>query len=135
MSLIIPPDIDTNPSAGGEHEFDIHQNEVIGGLGSWMGLVAVFSIVFGVLQGTIGLLRIDSLAGWLTVGEGVCLALIGGWLWGASQSFKQIVRTEGMDITLLMHALRKLRNVYTLQGVLMLVACLLLATLLVVVVL
>ena len=65
------------------------------------------------------------MAGILTVGEGVCMMLIGGWVLGASRSFKDIVTTQGNDITLLMHALRKLRSAYTLQGVLLIVACLL----------
>jgi len=110
-----------------EHEFDINDNEVIGGLSGWMGIVGVFLIIFGALETLLGLLSFNSITGMLTMGEGICMLLIGGWLWNASRSFKLIVTTEGSDITLLMDALRKLRSVYRLQGILMIVACCLLA--------
>jgi hypothetical protein len=129
MGLNIPPDVNPMPSSspdgGKEHEFDIMQNEVIGGLSGWMGFVGIMMLIFGALYAVLGLLNFASVAGMLTIGQGVCLLLIGGWLWGASRSFKMIVTTEGMDITLLMDALKKLRSVYTLQGILLIIACVL----------
>lgn len=121
MGLNIPPDINPMPSAlppgQREHEFDIMQNEVIGGLAGWMGFVAIVTIVFGALECANGLVHFSSIAGMIAVGIGVCMILMGIWLWGASRSFKMIVTTEGMDITLLMDALKKLRGVYTMQGI------------------
>ncbi len=108
-----------------EYEFDGNENEVIGGLAGWMAVVGVIMGIFGLLQVVLGMAALGSMAGILTVGEGVCMMLIGGWVLGASRSFKDIVTTQGSDITLLMHALRKLRSAYTLQGVLLIVACLL----------
>jgi hypothetical protein len=129
MGLNIPPDVNPMPSSapdgGKEHEFDIMQNEVIGGLSGWMGFVGIMMLIFGALYGVLGLINFASVAGMLTIAQGVCLLLIGGWLWGASRSFKMIVTTEGMDITLLMDALKKLRSVYTLQGILLIIACVL----------
>jgi hypothetical protein len=121
MGLNIPPDVNPMPSSvppgHREHEFDILQNEVIGGLAGWMGFVAIVTIVFGALECANGAVHFASLAGMIAVGIGVCMILMGIWLWGASRSFKMIVTTEGMDITLLMDALKKLRGVYTMQGI------------------
>ncbi len=63
----------------------------------------------------------------IAVGIGVCMILMGIWLWGASRSFRMIVTTESMDITLLMDtllmdALKKLRSVYPMQGIFWVIA-------------
>jgi hypothetical protein len=121
---------DQNPIPGDivmpkEHEFDIAENEVFNGLAGSMGFCGIMSIIFGAIYSLQGLLSIGSIAGMITIGIGVVLILMGGWLWSASRSFKQIVRTEGSDITLLMHALRKLRSVYATQSVLYVLAILL----------
>jgi hypothetical protein len=125
MSLHIPSD-SNNPGAK-EHEFDISQNEVFSGLAGWMGFVGIMIIIFGSLycvQGVLNLTLAGALA-FVPIGQGVCLLLIGAWTWSASRSFKQIVTSEGMDITLLMHAMKKLRSVYTLQGILLILVILL----------
>ncbi len=122
MGLNIPPDLGqpNQPPGQGEHEFDIMQNSVIGGLAGWMLFVGIILIIFGSVQCLFGMLALP--AGLLTLGQGVCMLLIGVWTCGASRSFKQIVTTEGADITLLMDALKKLRAVYTLQGILLIIA-------------
>jgi hypothetical protein len=129
MGLNIPPDVNPMPSnappGGREHEFDLMQNEVIGGLGGWMGFVGIMMIIFGAIYCLLGVLALPM--GILALGEGVCLLLMGTWLWSASRSFKMIVTTEGMDITLLMDALKKLRSAYTMQGILLIIAIVLAA--------
>lgn len=121
MGLNIPPDVNPMPSSAPhgarEHEFDLHQNEVIGGLAGWMGFVAIATIIFGALECLNGVLHFSSAAGMIAIGIGVCVIIMGVWLWGASRSFKMVVTTESMDITLLMDALKKLRSVYTMQGI------------------
>ncbi len=129
MGLNIPPDLNQVSQLPGhvprEHEFDIADNEVFNGLAGWMAFVGIVLAVLGGLYGLVGLLSLPF--GLLAVGEGVCLLLMGLWLFSASRSFKQIVTTEGMDMTLLMHAIRKLRSVFTLWGVLLIIALALIA--------
>lgn len=100
-----------------EHEFDIMDNEVFNGLAATMGFVGIVSIVLGVLQGIAGFLT-GGIEGFLTIGYGLILTAIGGWVFAASRSFKDVVRTEGSDITLLMIALKQLRKAYLAQAVL-----------------
>lgn len=131
MGLNIPPDLNAPGAAGlpghvgQEHEFDIMENEVFSGLAGWMAFVGIVLAVLGGLYSLLGLLSLPY--GILAVGEGVCLLLMGIWLFSASRSFKQIVTTSGMDMTLLMHALRKLRSVFTLWGILLIIALVLIA--------
>lgn len=131
MGLNIPPDVNPMPSSAPpgqrEHEFDIMQNETIGALAGWMGLVGIVTIIWGGLNCLQGVLNFASPAGMLAIGIGVCIVLMGIWLWGASRSFKLIVTTEGMDITLLMDALKKLRSVYTMQGIFVIISIILFA--------
>ena len=120
-----------------EYEFGIAENEVFSGLGGWMLVVGIGSIVLGVLQGMLGvvtlaLVKNGEVQGLLTVGQGVVLGLIGAWLTSASRAFRDLVRTEGSDVMLLMKAMKKLRAVYTLQGILMIIACVFVAIMLVV---
>jgi hypothetical protein len=109
------------PQMPREYEFDAAENEVISGLGGWMGFVGIMNMVFGGIYSLLGLLSLPG--GIVQIAIGICMLIMGAWMWAASRAFKDIVRTEGSDITLLMVALRKLRGVFTLQGVLMIVAC------------
>jgi len=106
-----------------EYEFDINENEVIGGLATPMRFVGIISIVFGVLTLVPTVLAINSFGGMLMLFEAIALMAIGGWLTGAAGAFRDIVLTEGADISNLMIALRKLRSVYTLQAWIMAIAC------------
>jgi hypothetical protein len=129
MPGVVPPDK--------EYEFGIAENEVFSGLGSWMFIVAIGSIVFGALQGILGamtlaLVKNAGIEGFLTLAQGVVLGLIGAWLASASRAFRDLVRTEGNDVMLLMKAMKKLRAVYTVQGILMIIACVFVAITLVV---
>ncbi|MBA2539208.1 MAG: hypothetical protein H0V17_06205 [Deltaproteobacteria bacterium] len=126
MGLNIPPDV--NPMPNGlppghrEHEFDIMQNDTISGLAGWMAFVSIMTMIMGGLYSVNGLLHFASVSGMITIAVGVCMVMMGIWLWGASRSFKMIVTTEGMDITLLMDALKKLRGVYTMQGIFLIIS-------------
>jgi hypothetical protein len=106
-----------------EYEFDMNENEVIDGLASPMKLVGIISIVFGVLTLIPAFLSIASFGGMLLLFEAIALLAIGGWLTGAARAFRDIVTTDGSDISNLMIALRKLRSVYTLQAWIMAIAC------------
>lgn len=121
-----------------EFEFGVAENEVFSGVSLWMGIVGIASFIFGLLTAISGAFVLISteakLDGLLKVGQGLVLLLVGGWLWGASRSFRQIAVTEGNDVMLLMHAMRRLRSVYTLQGVLMIIGCVLVVVMLVVLV-
>jgi hypothetical protein len=100
-----------------EHEFDASENEVFSGLSGSMRFVAVVTIILGILLAIIGVMSmsapIDAL---VNIGQGVCLVLIGAWLFSAGSSFSDVVHTEGNDITNLMFAIKKLKNAYTLQA-------------------
>ncbi len=113
---------DRNPLTGGsgtgvrEYEFDAAENEVIGGLASAMRFVGVVFIVLGILESLGGVVVGVNLAAMIRLGQGVLLIVIGGWLIGGAGSFRDVVNTEGNDISHMMAALRKLRSVFTLQA-------------------
>ena len=113
------------------YEFDVGENDVIRRLVGPMRFVGVMSIVFGVLNGIVGLLAITHLQGVITLGEGVALFVIGVWLSSAAGMFENMVNTEGSDIAHLLNAIKKLTNVFTLQGWLLGIACALVALLII----
>jgi len=119
------------PGPRPEYEFDINENEVIDGLSRSMSFVGIIMIVFGGLIVLAGVVNLPRGVALLQIGQGVVMILIGAWLAGAARSFRDMVRTEGNDITHLMSALRKLRSVYFTQAVLYIVACVLVALLIV----
>jgi hypothetical protein len=121
-----------DPNAA-NYEFDQTDNDVFSGLSKAMKFVGVISGVLGILQAIGGLLS-GHLQGLLTAGQGFVLILIGGWLVSASGALGDIVTTQGNDIGNLMFAMRKLKSVYTLQAVLLGLACLLVIVLLFVVI-
>jgi hypothetical protein len=106
-----------------EFEFDGNDNAVIRSVASPMAFVGYISVIFGLLQIVLHLRTMSTLAGFLGIVEGVLLAVAGSWLIPAASSLRAIVDTEGSDITNLMYALKKLRNVYWLQAVLWGLAC------------
>ena len=126
------PDLSGLPgSVRTEYEFDINENEVIDGLSGSMSFVGIITMVFGGLIVLAGIVNLPRGVALLQIGQGVVMLLIGVWLFGAARSLKDVVRTEGNDITHLMAALRKLRSVYFTQAVLYIVACVLVALLIV----
>lgn len=112
------------PLASREYEFDAMENETLSTLASPMRFVGVLSVVFGVLQMILGLVNLKAgMAALVQLGEGLALAAVGGWVASAATSLREVVMTEGSDITNLMIALRKLRSAYRLQAWLMGLAC------------
>ena len=111
----------TEPSGG--YEFSSTDNDVFRGVASMMKFVGVMSSLFGVLELISGFNTGMTLTGLLTVGQGIALMAIGGWLAAAAGSFRDVAETEGNDIGNLMLAMAKLRSVYTLQAWLMGAAC------------
>jgi hypothetical protein len=116
--------VDPGAVSASNYEFDQNDNEVFSGLSKAMKFVGVISGVLGILQ-AIGGLFSGHLQGILTAGEGFVMILIGGWLVSASGALGDIVTTQGNDIGNLMFAMRKLKSVYTLQAVLLALACVL----------
>jgi hypothetical protein len=106
-----------------EYEFDGNDNAVIRSLAAPMSFVGFISVIFGLLQIVLHVRGADKLPGFLGVAEGVLLAVAGSWLIPAASSLRAIVDTRGSDISLLMAALKKLRNVYWLQAALWGLAC------------
>jgi hypothetical protein len=109
-----------------EYEFDIADSETISGLSGAMKFVGVMSIIFGALElllGLIALVEVGSLQPLVTMALGVVGMVTGGWLWTGGGAFREVVLTEGSDITLLMIGLRKLRSVFTLQAWLIGICC------------
>ena len=122
-----------DPTATGAFEFGDAENTIFTGLARAMKFVAIMSSLFGVLEIFNGIHIGTSLVGLLTIGQGVVLLVIGGWLGSASRSLSEIVTSQGNDIGNLMIAMERLRSVYTLQAWLMGLACVLMAIAIVVV--
>jgi hypothetical protein len=99
-----------------EYEFDASENEVISGLASAMRFVGVVFIVLGAINSLGGVVGGATLAAMITLGQGILMIIIGAWLIGGAGSFRDVVTTEGNDISHMMAALRKLRSVFTLQA-------------------
>jgi len=107
-----------------EFEFDINDNEVFSGTSKAMKFVSIATFVFGILYLLAGVLSLARpVQGVIDIAIGICMIMIGSWLWSAAVSFKMIVVTEGNDITNLMYAIKKLRSVYTMQAWLIGIAC------------
>jgi hypothetical protein len=100
----------STPSASA-YEFSERENVLLAALASRMHFVGLLAFATGVLVVLLGTLRV---APWWII-FGAFSALVGIWTHRASVSFRDIVQTEGHDITHLMHALEDLRKLYTLQ--------------------
>jgi hypothetical protein len=104
-------------SAGGrktaepQYEFKPQENKIIGELAGKMHFVGLFWLAVGVLMIGIGISVHD--AGPIVSGTLACV--IGLWTQRSSVSFKDVVYTEGRDISHLIAALEDLRKLYSLQ--------------------
>jgi hypothetical protein len=114
--------VDPAAVSNAAYEFGTEDNETFSGLAKAMKFVGVISSLLGVLQ-MIGGFFSGHMAGFVTAGQGLVLVIIGGWLVSASGALADVVATEGNDIRNLMFAMKKLKNVYTLQAWLLGVAC------------
>lgn len=117
-----------------EYEFNDEENETIEtlasairfvgtgmtALGSVLGLISGFYLVMIMAQAQGGSREVLLLT-LLAIQTFGCAfaAVIGLWLRDASQSFEQIVSTQGNDIANLMEALTELGRVYGLQRILL----------------
>jgi hypothetical protein len=115
--------------ARGEYEFDVNENLVIKSLAMPMRFVAIMSLIFGGIQAALGLrafiVTSRGLA-LLPVLEGALVMLVGSWLLSGARALSDVVETQGADVTNLMTALKKLRNVYMLQAVFWALLCVIL---------
>jgi hypothetical protein len=105
-----------------QYEFDESQNKLIDGLGYKMQGVGFFNVFVGILYLLIGALSLikevrqpaDYLVSATLFLTSLVMLCLGVWTRTAGTSFRQIVATKGNDISHLMSALGKLRNVYSL---------------------
>ena len=97
------------------YEFSTEQNTLFSNLASKLRIVGITFIVLGILQSFLALIN-SGIFGILTgVAGGVLFAVIGVLMVNAASSFKLIVDTQGQDIDNLMHALRSLLSMYSIQ--------------------
>jgi hypothetical protein len=95
-----------------QYEFKANENKIIGQLASKMHFVGLSLLVMGLLIIGIGVAVVFH-AGPIVSGTLACV--VGLWTQRASMSFKNVVNTEGRDISHLMDALDDLRKLYSLQ--------------------
>lgn len=100
---------------GNGYEFTGEQNRVIRSLARKMQAVGIFMLVLGALAlaGFVASLFGTPAGVWIPVA--VFFALIGVWTVRAGREFRQVVETEGSDISHLMTALTELKKFYTLN--------------------
>ncbi len=112
----------TGPAAR-EYEFDGAENAILSGLAGPMRFVGIMSTIFGALLIFLGEARPprrrSGRAGqWRSCSRAsVTCAFAGSWLLPAARALRDVVQTEGNDVTNLMYALKKLTNVYMLQAI------------------
>jgi hypothetical protein len=93
------------------YEFSSEQDVLIAALASKMKFVGLFALGLGVVAIIYGALRRDP----GVIVSGALYGVIGLWTERSAVSFRHIATTHGHDIGHLMHALRDLRRLYTLQ--------------------
>jgi hypothetical protein len=104
------------------YEFGPEDNDVLLGLARSMKFVAVVSLVCGMILMVLAMALISAQPMTAFVREfvqGLVTAVIGGWLLSAAGSLRDVATTTGADIPNLMFAMRKLRQVFTLQAILL----------------
>jgi len=118
----------TSPSTPRNYEFSAPENIIIRQLVDAMRFVAAASLAVG------GFVLILGIAGLVTQGraavgpalgdfaQAVVFGLIGLWLQRAVDAFNRVIDTSGDDITHLLHALRELTRVFSLQRTVLVLA-------------
>lgn len=101
----------------GEFEFSNTQENTIGSLAGKMRFVGTLLLIVGVLSvlGGIFVLLSQAPGGIGGLIQGGTYTVIGLWTRNAADSFRQIVDTQGSDVSNLMQALGQLLRLYTLQ--------------------
>jgi hypothetical protein len=95
-----------------QYEFKEDENRIIGQLASKMNFVGLFLFANGILTVAIGVHPLFHVGPIIT---GALMCVVGLWTQRASSSFRNVVDTEGHDISHLMKALDDLRKLYSLQ--------------------
>jgi hypothetical protein len=95
-----------------QYEFKEAENKIIGELAAKMHFVGLFMLAMGLLVIAIGAVVVVHYG---PIVSGVLACLIGLWTQRASMSFRNVVNTEGRDISHLISALDDLRKLYSLQ--------------------
>ena len=100
---------------GEDYEFSDAQNEVMLDLARKMQGVGIFMLVLGTLAliGFVVSLFAEPQGVWIFVAA--FFLVIGVWTVRAAREFRQVVTTEGSDISHLMTALTELKKFYTLN--------------------
>jgi hypothetical protein len=93
------------------YEFSADQSVLISRLSSRMRFVGLFTLGVGVMAVIAGVFRREM----GVLFSGALYAVIGVWTERAGISFRSIATTQGSDIRHLMHALRDLKRLYTVQ--------------------
>lgn len=105
----------------GEYEFSPNENAVIHSLAGPVRFVGIMWIIFGVLSVVLAF-RVFAAGlggrGLLALLQAAVPLAIGAWLVSGATALTNVVRTHGADMTHLMKALTKLRNVFLLQAIL-----------------
>jgi hypothetical protein len=92
-----------------EYEFSENENAVFVDLAVKMSFVGLFTMVSGFFVIAIGIYSHDP----GTIIMGSLYSLMGIWTHRASVSFRNIKDTQGKDVSHLMHAIRDLQRLYT----------------------
>jgi hypothetical protein len=95
-----------------QYEFKPGENKIIGQLAFKMHFVGLFLLAMGLMIIAIGVAVVFHVG---PIISGTLACVVGLWTQRASMSFKNVVQTQGRDITHLMDALDDLRKLYTLQ--------------------
>jgi hypothetical protein len=95
-----------------QYEFKPGENKIIGQLAFKMHFVGLFLLAIGLIIIAIGVAVVFHVG---PIISGTLACVVGLWTQRASMSFKNVVQTEGHDISHLMDALDDLRKLYTLQ--------------------
>jgi hypothetical protein len=101
-----------------QYEFKPHENKIIGELAAKMHFVGLFLLAAGLLVIGIGVL----VHHYGPILSGTIFCMVGLWTQRSSVSFKNVVYTEGHDISHLISALEDLRKLYSLQFWLLILA-------------
>ena len=118
----------TSPSTPRNYEFSAPENIIIRQLVDAMRFVAAASLAVGafvLILGIAGLVTQGRAAIGPAIGdfaEAVVFGLIGLWLQRAVDAFNRVIDTSGDDITHLLHALRELTRVFSLQRTVLVLA-------------
>ena len=104
------------------YEFSPEQDKVIGDLGGQMRFVGVFTVVYGAVS-LVSMIAAIWTSNRLNIDFNPILALfVGSWMISAGRSFQEVALTRGHDMSHLMTALDKLRNVFGLLAFLLYLA-------------